>query len=63
MVVVHTANIHDSMSAENVLLKLAFRFPNLMTIFADGGCQGELVERVTIIWMVYLHYPEVRYIN
>lgn len=49
-VVVHAANIHDSKSADNVISKLAFRFPNLKTIFADGGYRGELVERVKEIY-------------
>ena len=45
-VVVHAANIHDSKSAEKVISRLTFRFPDLKTIFADGGYRGELVERI-----------------
>ena len=53
-VVVHAANIHDSKAGEKVISRLAFRFPNLKTIFADGGYRGELVNRVksTYGWFI-----------
>jgi len=49
-VVVHAANIHDSKAAEAVISKMAFRFPKLKTIFADGGYRGELIERVKLVY-------------
>ena len=45
-VVVHAANIHDSIAAHNVFFTLRGRFPRLKVIFADGGYRGELVEMI-----------------
>ena len=36
-VAVHEANIHDSKGAPQVIDKLAFKFPRLIKILADGG--------------------------
>jgi putative transposase len=44
---VHEANIHDSKGAESALSKIAYKFPRLKKIIADGGYRGdELKEKV-----------------
>ncbi len=43
-VAVHEANIHDSKGAPQVIDKLAFKFPGLIKILADGGYRGTLAE-------------------
>ncbi len=40
-VAVHEANIHDSKGAPQVIDKLAFKFPRLIKILADGGYRGD----------------------
>ena len=42
-VVVHAANIHDSVGAELVLKRLKENFFYLKVIFADGGYRGKLI--------------------
>lgn len=39
---VHEANIHDSKGAMPTLENLAYKFPRLSKILADGGYQGDL---------------------
>lgn len=46
-VAVHEANIHDSKGAPKVIEKLAYKFPRLVKILADGGYQGSLGEWMT----------------
>lgn len=46
-IAVHEANIHDSKGAPNVIEKLAFKFPRLVKILADGGYRGSLAD-----WMM-----------
>lgn len=41
-VAVHEANIHDSKGVPQVIDKLAFKFPRLIKILADGGYRGTL---------------------
>lgn len=43
-VAVHEANIHDSKGALQVIDKLAFKFPPLIRILADGGYRGTLAD-------------------
>ena len=43
---VHEANIHDSKGAVPTIEKLAYKFPGLCKILADGGYQGDLAEWV-----------------
>lgn len=43
---VHTANEHDSKAAFVVLSQLKGRFEQMRKIYADGGYQGELVDKV-----------------
>lgn len=43
---VHEANIHDSKGAVPTIEKLAYKFPRLCKILADGGYQGDLAEWV-----------------
>ncbi|MEM8899237.1 MAG: IS5 family transposase [Bacteroidota bacterium] len=45
---VHPANIHDIKAGFEVLEKLRGRFPRLRKIWADGGYQGPLGEKVKI---------------
>jgi len=40
-VIVTPANVHDSVAAEWVLLKMEGKFPRLAKILADGGYKGE----------------------
>lgn len=42
----HSANIHDSKAAFDVIKTLEYRFPRLVKIFADGAYRGELIENV-----------------
>ena len=39
---VHEANIHDSKGAKPTIENLAYKFPRLSKILADGGFQGDL---------------------
>ena len=39
---VHEANIHDSKGAKPTIENLAYKFPRLSKILADGGYQGDL---------------------
>jgi len=49
IVVIHAANIHDSIGAKNVLLSLKDKYlTGIKKIFADGGYLGELAEWVRI---------------
>ena len=43
---VHEANIHDSKEAVPTIENLAYKFPRLCKILADGGYQGDLAEWV-----------------
>ena len=43
-IAVHEANIHDSKGALQVIDKLAFKFPCLVKILADGGYRGGLAD-------------------
>lgn len=43
-VIIHPANIHDSVGAELLLRKLKEDFFGSKLIFADGGYRGELIE-------------------
>ncbi len=43
-IAVHEANIHDSKGAPQVIDRLAFKFPRLVKILADGGYRGNLAE-------------------
>jgi transposase len=43
-VIIHPANMHDSVGAELLLRKLKENFFGLKVIFADGGYRGELIE-------------------
>jgi putative transposase len=46
-VVIHSATVHDSKSAEEVLQELKNKYLNgIVKIFADGGYRGELIEKV-----------------
>lgn len=45
-VVVHAANLHESLQAERVLNKLKGKFPRLAVKFADQGYAGTLAEYV-----------------
>ena len=40
--VLHEANIHDSKGAKPTIENLAYKFPRLSKILADGGYQGDL---------------------
>jgi putative transposase len=44
-VVVHAANVHDSIGASDVIALLRGRFERLIKIVADGGYRGELIEK------------------
>ena len=39
---VHEANIHDSKGTKPTIENLAYKFPRLNKILADGGYQGDL---------------------
>jgi putative transposase len=54
-VVVHAANLHESLQADRVLARLKGRFPRLKVIFADGGYAGHLVGFVKAIYGWCLH--------
>ncbi len=43
-IAVHEANIHDSKGAPQVIDRLAFKFPRLVKLLADGGYRGDLAE-------------------
>ena len=43
---VHEANIHDSKGAPEVIERLAYKFPRLSKIIADGGYRGNLADWV-----------------
>ena len=45
-VVVHSANIHDSKSAIDVLERFKEQFYMIKKVFADGGYRGELIDIV-----------------
>ncbi|HMB92812.1 MAG TPA: IS5 family transposase [Rhodothermales bacterium] len=45
-VVVHKANLHESLQAERVLGRITGRFARLKVIFADQGYAGKLVDYV-----------------
>ena len=42
-IVVHEANIHDSVGALQVFENMRFKFPRLAKIIADGGYRGKLL--------------------
>ena len=42
-IVVHEANIHDSVGALQVFEDMRFKFPRLAKIIADGGYRGKLL--------------------
>lgn len=48
-VAVHEANIHDSKGAPQVIDKLAFKFPRLIKILADGGYRGVGANPTTLL--------------
>ena len=43
-IAVHEANIYDSKGAPQVVDNLAFKFPRLVKILADGGYRGTLAD-------------------
>ena len=43
-IAVHEANVHDSKGAPEVIKNLAYKFPRLAKILADGGYRGNLVD-------------------
>ena len=45
-VAIHEANLHDSKGALQAIEKLAYKFPRLVKILADGGYRGGLVDWV-----------------
>ena len=45
-VAIHEANLHDSKGAPQVIEKLAYKFPRLVKILADGGYKGKLADWV-----------------
>ena len=45
-VAIHEANLHDSKGAPQAIEKLAYKFPRLVKILADGGYRGGLVDWV-----------------
>lgn len=53
-VVVHAANVHDSIGASDVIALLKGRFKRLAKIVADGVYRGELIEktRTTFGWIL-----------
>jgi len=49
IIVIHAANIHDSVGARAVMQSLKDKyFTGIVKIFADGGYMGELIEWVRI---------------
>lgn len=46
VVIVHTANHHDSKAAFKVIELLKYRFPRLVKIIADAGYRGQLIDNV-----------------
>ena len=53
IIVIHAANIHDSIGAKQVFLTLKEKYlTGIQKIFADGGYIGELVEwvRIQFVW-------------
>ena len=49
-VAIHEANLHDSKGTPQVIEKLAYKFPRLVKILADGGYRGNLA-----LWNVLSH--------
>jgi putative transposase len=51
---VHSANIHDSRAAIQVIEKLRYKFSRMIKILADGGYRGELTDKVksTFGWVL-----------
>ena len=45
-VAIHEANLHDSKGAPQAIEKLAYKFPRLVKILADGGYRGDLADWV-----------------
>ena len=43
---IHEANLHDSKGAPQAIEKLAYKFPRLVKILADGGYRGDLADWV-----------------
>ena len=43
-VAIHEANLHDSKGAPQAIEKLAYKFPRLVKILADGGYRGDLAD-------------------
>ncbi|OGI23254.1 MAG: hypothetical protein A2287_07265 [Candidatus Melainabacteria bacterium RIFOXYA12_FULL_32_12] len=56
--VVHQANIHDSVSAKLVLLKARYKMPRLEIIWADAGYRGMLIWYVWIMFHWFLDIVE-----
>ena len=54
--VIHEANIHDSVGAKLVFLKAKNKMPLLQTIWADAGYRGLLIWYVwiTFHWFLYI---------
>ena len=49
IIVIHAANIHDSIGAREVMRSLKDKYlTGIVKIFADGGYMGELIEWVRI---------------
>jgi transposase len=44
--VIHAANKHDSKAAFEVIENMNYRFERMKKIYADGGYQGELSEKI-----------------
>ena len=44
--VIHLADIQDREGAKLVIEQLRYKYPRLKKILADGGCTGQLTERV-----------------
>ena len=45
-VAIHEANLHDSKGTPQAIEKLAYKFPRLVKILADGGYRGDLTDWV-----------------
>jgi transposase len=43
-VIVHSAGIQDRVAARAVLMRLFCRFDSIITVFADGGYTGKLID-------------------
>ena len=56
--VVHQANIHDSVSAKLVFLKAKNKMPRLEVIWADAGYRGMLIWYVWIMFHWFLDIVE-----